>query len=456
MAKRMIRLVAGIAGTSLAATALVGAVSTPSWGATETDEFEYAQTGEFADPQPFTVPAGITEIGITAVGAGATGVSGAAGGSGAVVTSRHAVVPGELLEVRVGGGGRAPQAGGSATAVRRGGTNLVIAGGGGAAESDALGGCGTVGGTGAAGSTAAGGNGVNGIVGGFGHPGGGGNADLVTGNGGSGHGPGGGAGGTTSSPDGANGVSDAGSDRAGGGGFGDGGNGGSSNDATAFSGIGGQSGAWHRQTVANGGGGGAGSGGGGGGTDSDGGGGGGGGFGGGAGGARCGGAGAGGSYAEAAPVGALDPQFSAGPFSDGYLTWGEGVEGLIAGDGYVEISWNPPSPVSSDPPADTGSSPGLTAQTPTTACIVAPAKLARTGKRTVLKSPCVTSAGQAVTVRVSGKKGSKSKPRYRVVKATGGGKAIRTFGRKYSLTVTWSAPATGTAAAYLKQKAYRR
>ena len=65
MAKRMIRLVAGIAGTSLAATALVGAVSTPSWGATESDEFEYAQTGEFADPQPFTVPAGITEIGIT-------------------------------------------------------------------------------------------------------------------------------------------------------------------------------------------------------------------------------------------------------------------------------------------------------------------------------------------------------------------------------------------------------
>ena len=456
MSKRMNRLVAGIAGTSLAATALVGVVGTPSWGATESDEFEYTETGSVADSQSFTVPAGITEVGITAVGAGAAGVSGASGGSGAVVSSRQTVVPGDLLEVRVGGGGRAPQAGGSATAVLRGATNLVIAGGGGAAKSDALGGCGAAGGTGAAASTAAGGNGVNAVPGGFGHPGGGGNADQVTGNGGSGHGTGGGAGGTVSFHDGANGVADVGSDRAGGGGFGDGGNGGSSNDSTAFTGIAGLSGDWSHQTVANGGGGGAGSGGGGGGTDSDGGGGGGGGFGGGGGGARCGGAGAGGSYAEAVPVGALDPQFAPGPYDDGFITRGAGVEGLIAGDGWVQISWNPPAPPSADSPSEPGLSPGLVAQTPATACVVAPVKLARKGKKTVLRNPCVTTAGQAVTVRVSGKKGSKAKPKYRVVKAAGGGKAIRTYGRKFSLTVTWSAPATGTAAAYLKQTDYRR
>ena len=52
---------------------------------------------------------------------------------------------------------------------------------------------------------------------------------------------------------------------------------------------------------------------------------------------------------------------------------------------------------------------------------------------------------------VSGKRAQSEAKVSGVVKAAGGGKAIRTYGRKFSLTVTWSAPATGTAAAYLKQ-----
>ena len=87
MSKRMNRLVAGIAGTSLAATVLVGTVGTPSWVPPKR-QFEYTETGSVADSQSFTVPAGITEVGITAVGAGAAGVIGASGGSGAVVSSR--------------------------------------------------------------------------------------------------------------------------------------------------------------------------------------------------------------------------------------------------------------------------------------------------------------------------------------------------------------------------------
>ena len=65
------------------------------------------------------------------------------------------------------------------------------------------------------------------------------------------------------------------------------------------------------------------------------------------------------------------------------------------------------TPPSADSPSEPGLSPGLVAQTPATACVVAPVKLARKGKKTVLRNPCVTTAGQAVTVRVSGKKGSK-------------------------------------------------
>jgi len=252
--------------------AAAGAV--PSLAATERSQYEHSETGLIADQQSFTVPAEITEIAIRAIGAGATGVSGYPGGSGAVVTSRHTVMPGEVLHVRVGGGGRGTQAGGS--------------------------------------------------------------------------------------------------------------------------------------------------------------------------------------YAGPPPAGAEAPlpQFSTAPILFDLTPYGAGVDGLIANDGHAEISWNPPSPPPSDPPVDSG--PGLAAQLPTTACVVAPTKLAKRGKKTVLRNPCVTTAGQAVTIRVTGKKGPRAKPRYRVVRAAGGGKAIRTFGRKVSLTVTWSAPATSTAAAYLKTQAYRR
>lgn len=62
-----------------------------------------------------------------------------------------------------------------------------------------------------------------------------------------------------------------------------------------------------------------------------------------------------------------------------------------------------------------------------------------------------------MTLAISGDKGTKAKPRYKLVKANGGAsRAIQTFGRKYTVTLKWAAPQTSTAAAYSVSKTYRR
>ena len=162
----------------------------------------------------FTVPAGVTSLTITAVGAGGGGSLNAPGGSGANVASTLSVTPGQVLDLFVGGASSAGTnwnvGGGGSTNITSGGVPLVIAGGGGGAGNGGSGGsAGGVGGAGGNGGNSkpglggsggiggAGGNGSpfsNGLAGGAGNGGNGGSSATVGGAGGSGTGIGGTAG----------------------------------------------------------------------------------------------------------------------------------------------------------------------------------------------------------------------------------------------------------------------
>ncbi len=302
--------------TSLCAFGLVVLAYQVPAHASPVSTFSY--TGTAAS---YTVPAGVTLLKITATGGGgASGYDGmgpgANGGAGAVVTTYQRVSPGDVLTVRVGGGGQVFGAGGAATSVT-GGSVVIVAGGGGA------GGISDVGGSGSAGGTVAGGDGSSSGKGGLG-----GNSDGV-GTGGSGAGPDSSCGGDSAAAgSGGAGASDGGtasgpSSGGGGGGYG-GGAGGASGTAQA----GGTSASFARQT-ARAGGGGAGFGGGGGGYFS-----GGGGYGGGGGSVNCssqGSGGAGGSFASPSATGYSATTFAAG------TNGGDGSSSTAAGDGLVEI-----------------------------------------------------------------------------------------------------------------------
>ncbi len=190
----------------------------------------------------WTVPAGVTSLRITALGAEGGGIGIWQGGLGGRVEAELAVTPGEILSYTVGGQGQAvPSApyglggvggggnggdcdityggggGGGASWIWRGSTPLVVAGGGGgyANSSIAYGGAGG-GDTGASGGGSAGGSG--GLTGGTGGSAGGngvagtstaggsggygsGYYDIGGGGGGGGYGGGGGGGGSTDSTD---------------------------------------------------------------------------------------------------------------------------------------------------------------------------------------------------------------------------------------------------------------
>ena len=84
-------------------------------------------------------------------------------------------------------------------------------------------------------------------------------------------------------------------------------------------------------------------------------------------------------------------------------------------------------------------------------------KLPSKHKKKVMKRNCVTNAGQQVTV-------SSSSKRAKFVKVTKGKKSkrgtyvktkVRKKGKRKAVTITWSAPATATFTAYVKQKTYR-
>lgn len=119
-----------------------------------------SQTFDFTgEVHGFTVPAGVTRVTVTALGAQGGSSSSGSGGLGGAVTAAIAVTPGEILEIRVGGqptgstggfngggdGDPFPGAGGGgASDVRQGGATLahrvVVAGGGGGAGSPSAGG----------------------------------------------------------------------------------------------------------------------------------------------------------------------------------------------------------------------------------------------------------------------------------------------------------------------------
>ena len=98
--------------------------------------------------QSFIVPAGITSLGIDAVGASGLGIPNNAGGSGGRVLATLPVAPSETLTIVVGGngalgpsgggfnggaagGGPDGRGGGGASDIRRGSARVIIAGGGG-------------------------------------------------------------------------------------------------------------------------------------------------------------------------------------------------------------------------------------------------------------------------------------------------------------------------------------
>jgi hypothetical protein len=98
------------------------------------NELTYTTPGSYT----WTVPSGVTNITVVAIGGGggggAGGAPGGAGGSGAEVTSVLAVQPGDTVAIYVGAGGASSiegGGGGGLTYVGDGSSNFIIAGGGG-------------------------------------------------------------------------------------------------------------------------------------------------------------------------------------------------------------------------------------------------------------------------------------------------------------------------------------
>ena len=170
MSSLLVRRLVGFVGVAgFAAAGLVAVVVPAAEAAPETVTFSY--TGSAVT---WTVPDGVCAVTIRAVGAAGGGDVDSLGGPGGVAEGTFEVVPGETLEVRVGGSGAPGGSGGSggfngggnggspgahggggggASDVRRGGSGLadriLVAGGGGGGGGDsrASGGAGGDGGT---------------------------------------------------------------------------------------------------------------------------------------------------------------------------------------------------------------------------------------------------------------------------------------------------------------------
>lgn len=166
------RLGATALATSVAAIGLVGLTTAPAQAESVISTTSFAYTGS---DQSFTVPSGVRLLKVVANGAGGGGspAYGGAGGSGAKVTSYVAVTPGEVLTVKIGGGGigaragggdnlrndassraevAGPAGGGGGSTVIQGTNLLIVAGGGGGGEKGVGGSAGQADGSGAAGT----------------------------------------------------------------------------------------------------------------------------------------------------------------------------------------------------------------------------------------------------------------------------------------------------------------
>ncbi|MBK6997822.1 MAG: HYR domain-containing protein [Lewinellaceae bacterium] len=117
--------------------------------------------------QSFVVPAGVTQITISALGASGGNASGFIGGLGSSMTGEFSVTPGQVLDILVGGQGESNDcsltgSGGGGSFVAIGATPLIVAGGGGGASINNNG-VNAV--TGTAGTTDGGGFGTGGVGG---------------------------------------------------------------------------------------------------------------------------------------------------------------------------------------------------------------------------------------------------------------------------------------------------
>ncbi len=101
--------------------------------------------------------------------------------------------------------------------------------------------------------------------------------------------------------------------------------------------------------------------------------------------------------------------------------------------------------------------PGV-AQNPVNNCVTPPGKKAipRAGLTRLTRPHCRTNAGQKVTTKVIGQLASRGDVTlFKVIRKKNGAVFIRTYGYRLKLTITWSAPATGTYAAYKQTRTYR-
>ncbi len=117
-------------------------------------------------------------------------------------------------------------------------------------------------------------------------------------------------------------------------------------------------------------------------------------------------------------------------------------------DGYTYADAPPPGP---------GPGPG-TAQIPVNGCVTPPGTKAipRAGLKRLTRPHCRTNAGQKVTTKVIGQLAPRGEVTlFKVIRKKNGAVFIRTYGYRLKLRITWSAPATGTYAAYKQTRTYR-
>lgn len=145
-----VKISALIAATSLAVSGIFVASSATALPNPSCLNFDSASQSTTTGLMQCDVPAGVTSLDVTVIGAGGAGGGGVRssfGGNGAQVVVSLAVTPGETLTLEVGMGGLAPSpssraqggGGGGWSAIKRGSTPLVIAGAGGGGGSAASG-----------------------------------------------------------------------------------------------------------------------------------------------------------------------------------------------------------------------------------------------------------------------------------------------------------------------------
>ncbi|MET9759329.1 hypothetical protein ABZ016_09760 [Streptomyces sp. NPDC006372] len=145
----LLALTGGTALTGASAATAAGSAGPAGKACAPTDTFSGCRLFVPADgAQEFTVPSGVTRLGVRLWGEGGAGTGMTNGGAGGFVAGTLKVTPGEVLSLAVAGpgsgdalggkaGARGAQRGGNSSGIRtNGGAPLVIAGGGGGGGGD--------------------------------------------------------------------------------------------------------------------------------------------------------------------------------------------------------------------------------------------------------------------------------------------------------------------------------